>query len=168
MKNKESILSFEHANSRLGYDRATGAFHWKTSEGGVVIGGNAGYANSNSYMVVGLLGQKYRLHRLAWLLTHGQWPVGTIDHINCDKTDNRLCNLRNVSQAVNMQNQREPTAANTSGYLGVYWSVRRKGYMASVSVGHRKQKRRGPYRTTERAYAAYVDLKRTHHEGCTL
>jgi hypothetical protein len=168
MSKKESLLSFDHASRCFDYQPESGQLIWKVSTCKSKAGSVAGYVNSNGYMVVGLLGEKYRLHRLAWLLMHGHWPVGTIDHINCDRGDNRLCNLRNVSQAVNMQNKREPTISNTSGYLGVYWSARRGGFMASVSVGNRKQKRRGPYRTPERAFDAYVDLKRMHHEGCTL
>lgn len=168
MNEKETALTFEQANRWLDYNQETGQFIWKVSTCKANAGSVAGYINSNGYVIVGLLGEKYRLHRLAWLLTHGQWPDGTIDHINCDKTDNRLCNLRSVSHAVNMQNKREPTIANTSGFLGVYWSARRGGFMASVGFESKKQKRRGPYKTPERAFAAYVDLKRMHHEGCTL
>jgi len=164
---KELLLSFECANSRIQYCAETGRFTWKSSIGGVVAGQPAGCINSNGYMVVGFVGQKFRLHRLAWLLTHGCWPVGTIDHINCDRTDNRLCNLRDVSKKENCQNQRTPTKANVSGFLGVYWSDRHGGFMAAVGVNGKKN-RRGPYRTAERAYAAYVDMKRKHHEGCTL
>ena len=166
MNEKETALTFEQANRWLDYNQETGQFIWKVSTCKANAGSVAGYINSNGYMIVGLLGEKYRLHRLAWLLTHGQWPDGTIDHINCNRTDNRLCNLRNVSQSVNVQNMRSPTAANTSGFLGVYWSARRGGFMAAVKLGN-KGKRRGPYKTAERAYVAYVDLKRMHHEGCT-
>lgn len=168
MTNKESLLSFIEASRCIDYCAETGVFTWKVSTCKAAAGASAGYLNSNGYMVVGMKGQKYRLHRLAWLLTYGCWPIGTIDHINCDRTDNRLCNLRNISQAINAQNKRTPTAANTSGFLGVYWSGRRGGFMASVGIANGKQKRRGPYRALERAYQAYLDLKRTHHEGCTL
>ena len=167
MSAKESTLTFEHATLCFDYQQETGQFIWKVSTCKTQTGSVAGYINSNGYMVVGLLGQKYRLHRLAWLLTHGQWPVGTIDHINCNRSDNRLCNLRNINQSINVQNQRTPTAANTSGFLGVYWSAKRNGFMAAVKL-HKKGKRRGPFKTAERAYLAYVDLKRMHHEGCTL
>jgi len=165
--NKELLLSFEVADSHIQYCARTGAFTWKSSVGGVVVGQPAGYINSNGYMVIGFAGQKFRLHRLAWMLTHGSWPIGVIDHVNGDRTDNRLANLREVSQAVNLQNMRVPTKANTSGFLGVYWSGKRKGFMAAVHLG-KKGKRRGPYKTAERAYVAYVDLKRKHHVGCTL
>ena len=167
MSEKEIALTFDQASRWLEYNQETGQFIWKLSTCKTKAGSVAGYINSNGYMIVGLFGKKYRLHRLAWLLTHGQWPDGTIDHINCNRTDNRLCNLRNVSQSVNVQNVRSPTAANTSGFLGVYWSDKRRGFMASVKL-KKKGKRRGPYKTAERAYVSYVHLKRMHHEGCTL
>lgn len=167
MNNKEELLTAEWLRSVLEYNPDTGVFTWLSSHGGVSAGSIAGNVNSTGYAVVGLKGVKYRQHRLAWLYVHGHWPAETIDHIDCNRTNNRLSNLRAVSPGINKQNFRTPTAANTSGFLGVYWSERRQGFMASVGL-HKKGKRRGPYRTAERAYAAYVDLKRTHHEGCTL
>lgn len=164
---KEAQLTYQEASRRLSYDPTSGLFCWKTADGGVPIGGSAGYVNSNGYMVVGLLGHKYRLHRLAWLLVRGKWPEGTIDHINCIRTDNRWSNLRDVDFGVNAQNKVVPTKANQLGVLGVYWSDKRKGYMAAIKL-HGRGMRRGPYKTTDRAYAAYVDMKRKYHEGCTL
>ena len=60
---------------------------------------------------------------------------------------------------------------NTNGYwvVGINGQKYRKhgGYMASVSI-NKKKKRRGPYRTIDRAQTAYIELKRKFHEGCTL
>lgn len=167
MSPKESTLTLTALKEVLRYEFDTGRFLWASTAGGVTLGAVAGNVNTTGYWVVGINGQKYRQHRLAWLWHYGAWPVGTIDHIDTDRSNNHIANLRDVSQATNKQNMRRPTAANTSGFLGVYWSRRRNGFMASVGFG-RKKKRRGPYRTAERAYSAYVDLKRTHHDGCTL
>lgn len=164
---KEHSLTADALRSMLDYNPSTGEFTRRCSGGGVTIGGVVGNVNSNGYLVIGMMGTKYRLHRLAWLHVHGVWPTGTIDHIDGNRANNAICNLRDVSQAVNKQNIRVATVASSSGILGVYFSQRRKGYMASITMGD-KQKRRGPYRTTMRAYAAYLELKRMHHEGCTL
>ncbi|WP_395444039.1 HNH endonuclease signature motif containing protein [Caulobacter sp. UC70_42] len=54
-------------------------------------------------------------HRLAWLLTHGEWPEHEIDHINGDRSDNRLVNLRPATRQQNMINRR----MHKSNKLGV-------------------------------------------------
>lgn len=167
MSKKEAELSLTVLRALLHYEPKTGHFTWLTSEGGVTIGSVAGNVNSNGYWVVGINSTKYRQHRLAWFYHYGCWPVGTVDHLDCNRANNRIDNLRDVSQAVNIQNQRTATKASQSGVLGVYWSERRQGFIASLHID-RKQKRRGPYKTIERATAAYIELKRKYHEGCTL
>lgn len=58
-------------------------------------------------------------HRVAWAIYHGQHPTGQIDHINGDRTDNRICNLRDVVNAENARNS-ALKANNRSGIPGVY------------------------------------------------
>ena len=55
------------------------------------------------YYEVTIKYRRYYVHRLAWFLVHGEQP-DDIDHINRDRSDNRLCNLRNVSRKVNAAN----------------------------------------------------------------
>jgi hypothetical protein len=166
-QNKESLITAEWLRSTLAYDQETGIFTWLTAEGGVCIGSTAGNVNSNGYAVVGLKGVKYRQHRLAWLHVHGQWPQHTIDHIDGNRTNNQINNLRMVPQSINMQNRRTASKNSVSGVLGVYFSARRNGYMASIKTSE-KQKRRGPYKSVDRAQQAYLEMKRSDHEGCTL
>lgn len=164
---KEVELSLSFLRSVLSYEPETGLFRWLINESGAKVGTVAGNVKSNGYFVVGLRGAKYQQHRLAWFYHYGVWPIGTIDHRDCDRANNRMANLRDVSQAVNMQNQRKATSRSKSGVLGVYWSEKHQGFMAALGI-NKKKKRRGPYKTQERAAAVYLDLKRTHHEGCTL
>ena len=70
------------------------------------------------YMRIRVLGKNYAAHRVVWALAYGQWPVAEIDHINGDRADNRLVNLRSVTGAENMRNQRR-SKANKSGHTGV-------------------------------------------------
>lgn len=164
---KELRVPVERLRELLKYDPETGVLRWRVGYGKAVAGSEAGYLQSARYMTLGIDGEKFRAHRVAWALVYGEWPEHTIDHLDGDRCNNKLANLRCVPQAVNMQNIRKPTSRNTSGYLGVYWSDRRGGWMASVTTGG-KQRRWGPYKTRERAYATYVARKRQYHEGCTL
>jgi hypothetical protein len=164
---KELRVSVCRLRELLSYDPLSGALVWLVGRSNAVAGSLAGTETSHGYMAVGIDGEKFRVHRVVWALVHGAWPLQTIDHIDGDRCNNKLSNLRCVSQAVNMQNMRKPSARNTSGLLGVYWSGRRGGWMASISIGG-KQKRWGPYKMQERAHEAYVAGKRKYHEGCTL
>jgi hypothetical protein len=73
------------------------------------------------------------LHRLIWFLEKGVWPEDQIDHINGETHDNRLSNLRPVSQSVNNKNmkQREGTV---SGKQGVEWDKRRKTWHGRIGI----------------------------------
>jgi len=72
-------------------------------------------------VIVRIDGRNYKAHRLAWFYAHDVWPAGDIDHINRDKADNRLCNLRVVTKAQNGQNQ-TLRRNNKSGCSGVSWA----------------------------------------------
>lgn len=86
--------------------RAT--FHYSPENGTFTrrsTGKVAGCKASHGYLVI-RFGEKLRYaHRLAWLYVHGVWPTNVIDHINGDKTDNRLANLRDVTTAANAKNR---------------------------------------------------------------
>lgn len=119
------------------------------------------------YRRVGLDGKRYLAHRLAWLYVHGEWPRQVIDHINGDRGDNRIANMRDVSQGVNTENQRRPSALNRSGYLGVHLHDDGIRWRARIQVRGRG-KHIGLFGTKEAAHAAYLEAKRRLHAGCTL
>lgn len=76
---------------------------------------------------------KIRAHRLAWFISYGSLPVGEIDHINQDKADNRLTNLRDVPKALNQRNGTRK-GNNTSGVAGVSWHKQRGKWCAQASM----------------------------------
>lgn len=91
-----------------------------------------------SVMTAGYQRIKFRhrylpIHRVIWALQNGKWPQGHIDHINGDKLDNRIKNLRDVPRHINMRNQKRRTD-NTSGMAGVTWSPVRRRWRASALV----------------------------------
>jgi len=72
-------------------------------------------------------------HRVAWAIHYGEWPSGQIDHINGERTDNRIENLREVTSQENARNRRR-TERNTSGIVGVSWSKRKRKWFARIGV----------------------------------
>jgi phosphoribosyl-ATP pyrophosphohydrolase len=120
------------------------------------------------YWIVTVTGHgQFYAHRLAWLYVHGEWPK-FIDHINLDKMDNRLCNLRNVEQRINNQNKRDANKNNIAGFLGVSYDARNASpWVARIWVDGRSKHIKA-CKTKEEAHEAYIAAKRKIHEGCTL
>lgn len=90
-------------------------------------------SNSDGYRIGGIMGRLYRAHRVAWALAHGAWPEGEIDHINGDRADNRLANLRDVSRAKNQRNAKMQVN-NTSGVNGVGWMASHNKWRADMKI----------------------------------
>ena len=122
----------------LSYDKDTGLFIWT---GGVRKGNIAGSLDEYGYIRIQVKGKKHRAHRLAWLFCSGAFPIGEIDHINRVKTDNRICNLRDVSSSKNSENTKL-RSDNKSGIKGVVWCKADKRwhvYLKSKYYGSYKQ-----------------------------
>ncbi len=90
----------------------------------------------NGYLKGSISGVTLLAHRVAWAVHYGEWPRFQIDHINGDRTDNRLMNLRDVPRAVNMKNCKAPSN-NTSGAVGVCWDKSRNKWLAFINVDRR-------------------------------
>ena len=99
-----------------------------------------------------VLNKSYYTHRIAWLMYYGEWPKNQIDHINQDPTDNRIKNLRDVTNAENHRNQ-TLRSTNTSGYIGVSFYKGKNKYAAELIINGVK-KWLGYYDTVEEAVAA--------------
>lgn len=140
----------------LHYEPETGLFTWKTSRGKVSAGAEAGHVQAG-YRKVTIDKLQIKLHRLAWFMTKGAWPTGQIDHIDGDKLNNRISNLRDVPMSINMQN-RYAQRKTTGLPQGVRHGFGGK-FIASIQVGI--------FATAEEAGAAYMNAKRLIHEGCT-
>lgn len=123
----------------LEYNPDTGDLIWlKRPSNCVKVGSVARSKTTDGYLAVCVKGKQYKAHRVAWYLHTGQWPNGTIDHINRVKTDNRIENLRDVSSAENSLNKNR--GASGELYITKYkdkWQVRGKhgvsfGYCSTV------------------------------------
>lgn len=128
-------LSLEEAKEIFAYDPLTGVVSWKErpashfdsiseqSRWNTRLAGKAAgslKSDKRGGMVVTVYGVVYRLHRLAWLLSNGEWPALTIDHRDGDPTNNKLENLRLASGAEQQRNT-GLSCRNKSGVRGVHW-----------------------------------------------
>jgi hypothetical protein len=133
-------ISVEYAREILDYNPETGELRWKWRDDRAKWWNNryagtvAGSMSTQGYIKVGIDYKHFRSHRLAWLLVYGYWPTNEIDHINGDKTDNRIANLR---EATSQENNRNVGLRkdNSTGITGVSWNKQCRKYMAQIQAG---------------------------------
>ncbi len=116
-----------------------------------VIAGDAGTVQ----WLVHLFGPAYLAHRLAWLYVHGEWPDCEVDHVNGNRSDNRISNLRLATPTQNRMNGAR-RRDNATGFRGVHFEPRRKKYVAQLKIGTQR-KYLGQFDTAEAAHAAYLE-----------
>lgn len=156
----------------IGYDPDTGRLTWKSRGAHLFPNGkqpnwhNANIWNgkfagkptaitpsSDGYGRVSLMGKRYLAHRVAWAIHYGEWPKLDIDHINMERHDNRLCNLRLANRSNNMMNTKKHQD-NTSGYKGVYFEKQTGRYRAGI-MRDGKNINLGRYVCAKDAHEAY-------------
>lgn len=162
---KYSGLSAVQVRELLAYDPETGLLTWKVEGRGTSQGRVAGSMRNNGYFRVGIRRKAYSIHRIAWLIYYGEWPKDQVDHIDGDRTNNRISNLRPASATVNSQNRVRAQANNRLGVMGV--RLYRGKYQACLRLSG-KYVYLGRYCTIEEARDAYLKAKRELHEGNTL
>lgn len=129
-------LDAEKLRTFLNYDHETGVFTWKVqSSDRMPIGSKAGSLhNRYGYLYIQIDKQRFRAHRLAWLYVHGVMPTNHIDHINRNRSDNRIVNLRDCLPANNSKNQ-TVRKKNKTGILGVGFCKTRRKFYSDIGVG---------------------------------
>lgn len=123
-------------------------------------GKEAGCLNpSNGYVYVCWNFKQMRAHRLAWFYVHGVWPL-QVDHIDLDRSNNQLRNLRESTQSQNRANSPRPVT-NTSGVKGVRFLHDRGKWRADIRVDGRK-KFLGNFDSRDEAAMVYAAAARQH------
>lgn len=147
----------------LTYEPEFGVFRWKKSPAqSVPSGGVAGRMSSSGYVQIPFKRNYFVAHRLAWLWVYGVEPAGQIDHVNGNRSDNRISNLRDVSQSMNQQNCKL-RKDNKSGKKGVTWHPSSCKWQAAISVNGRS-KYLGVFQDVEEASQAYLLAAKQFHQ----
>ena len=161
------MISADRLRELLDYNHETGALTWRVARGAKAKAGTvAGSPNSKGYLTVKVDNKTYRAHRLAWLMFHGSLPELFIDHVNGDKLDNRICNLRAATNSENQQNKLRARRDSLSGLLGVYTHENGR-WRSSIKVDG-KQKHLGCFDTPEEAHSVYLKAKAELHPFQTI
>jgi hypothetical protein len=155
-------ITVEYVRSQLDYDPTTGWLVWRVARSGKArAGARAGTGGHwNGYRVLTLGGSQRQEHAVVWMHVYGVWPVA-IDHINGDRSDNRISNLRECTPKENAQN-RKIDSDNQSGFQGVYrprGQTRWRAQIKKDGIRHFL----GDFDTPEEAHAAYRGAKRVLH-----
>lgn len=143
----DSLLTYEEAKRIFTYDPETGFVRqrgykfakWKTTTG---------------YIKTLYKGKRLAVHRIVWLLHKGEWPKGEIDHINRNRADNRIENLRDVPKHINASNR--PDAASMTGTT---WHPEKNKWKAKIQ-NNNKYIHIGYFNTQIEAHEAYLRARR--------
>ena len=124
LNQKEVLDAFEYKDGKL---------YWKLKASRkTIIGQEAGTTNNKGYRIVVWNKKRYRSHHLVYLMFKGVIP-DQVDHINGDKQDNHIENLRAANNSQNQWNKKN-YANNKTGHKNVKWVERIRKYVVSISV----------------------------------
>ena len=132
-------ITYKDVRNLLNYDETTGKVTYR-----LTVSGGRGKAGDEvdylphvrGYKRITINSRVYLLHRVIWLWWYGYWPENIIDHINRNPTDNRICNLREVSNQCNVRNSKVGKN-NTTKVVGVCPAG--KKYEAYLKLNYKKR-----------------------------
>ena len=165
MSEKNSTpLTAKLVRELFNYDPDTGFISRRISKGKSLAGVRLKAKNKHGYLNLSISGKNYSQHRIAWIYFYGERPKDCIDHVNGIRDDNRICNLRDVNQTQNKQNQ-QVAKTNKTGLKGVWLNKQvkhKKSYIAGITVKG-KNIYLGAYPTPELAHEAYCKAAAIYH-----
>lgn len=140
---KKPILTIEEVRQLLRYDPDTGDLFWLPRPPAMFVsdaacktwntrfaGKKAFTASSHGYRLGAINYRNYPAHRVAYAIYHGRWPSCMIDHINGERSDNRISNLREASHSENQMNRH--SVVSKSGFKGVTFDKKKGRFLAQI------------------------------------
>jgi hypothetical protein len=128
------MIDSDRLDEVISYNADTGIFTWISSGScRIKYGDIAGSVKKHGYREIQVDKKIYLAHRLAWLYYYGSFPDGEIDHINHNKLDNRIVNLRVVDIKENNKNK-SIMKNNTSGHCGVVWHKKSSKWQSQIVI----------------------------------
>jgi len=174
MQHKRHDISVGDLRQLISYNPDTGEFVWLTrplsmfSESRHMNIWNVRYSGkvagsilTSGYYGIRIFHKAYKAHRIAWALHYGEWPEADIDHINNNRLDNRIINLRCATPQQNGCNKLKHRTA-TSRYKGVSWKKKSNKWTAQIMC-HGKMHYLGLFSNEQDAHAAYVKAAHELH-----
>ncbi len=160
-------LTADRLREVFAYDPETGIFTRLVKTGGRSRLGYAGTKHHAGGLTIRIDNYQYEAHRLAWLYVHGRWPALFLDHVDGNRANNRISNLREATTSQNMQNLKRARSDNVSGFLGVAWNCAARKWVASIRTNG-KLTHLGCFDEAAKAHEVYVKAKRQLHPFGTL
>lgn len=143
-------MTHEECLRLFNYDKESGKLYWKIKpSNSVAIGREVGSTNSNGY----LQAKKKMVHKIIWLHQKGVWTDNQLDHINGNRKDNRIENLREVTNRINCQNKKVHREGNL---LGAYFDKRRNHWRSQIRVD-KNIIYLGCFKTQLEAHSTYIN-----------
>lgn len=162
MKPKMPSISVERIKELWNYDPKTGIFRWKVHASRKFRAGSvAGETDPSRYVRLRYREHFLYAHRVAWAISFGVWPPDDIDHIDMNKNNNRLSNLRLATRAQNIIHR--PVRKNSlTRVKGVYQDKRDGRFYAYIDV-MRKRHNLGGFAALADANKARIEAETTYH-----
>jgi hypothetical protein len=148
-------LTQQRLKEKLHYDPNSGIFTYHVNNKTRKVYFTVGNLTDNGYIRISVDNKLYYAHRLAWLYVHGQYPKDQIDHLDGNRINNRINNLRLATSQINAQNPK----CEYRGYNkhGTKWRVRICVNNELIYIGS--------YDTEEEASIAYINARKIYHVG---
>lgn len=165
MSNDGSTLTGAYLRQVIRYEAETGELFWRRPRRNQKRGALGAPAGHGGRLQTPIGGKAHYVHRLVWLYHHDAWPADQLDHINGNKLDNRIENLREATGLENLQNRWVGNAGTRGGLLGVSWDGRKvdgRPWRARIMRDGRSTSL-GYYPTPEEAHEAYLAAKSQVH-----
>lgn len=159
------MITQKELKEEIIYHPETGLFFWRVFKSGRKMDRAVGAVTGAGYLVTTFHYKQYSLHRLAFLYMLGSFPDGMVDHIDCNKLNNRWDNIRLATIFENAQNK--PLGhTNNSGFKGVCWDRTNNRWKASINFNG-KAKHLGMFKEKEDAANCVRSFREQVHKEFT-